>query len=122
VCDAVGAGAWLDRVQERLARVGAPAGERGAVGEQGVHALTPAERRVAELAGSGATNREIAASCYLSVKTVEATLSRVYRKLAVRSRTELANLLPAPQQLEVVVDGVDARGATGTETEPGPAL
>lgn len=126
VCEAVGAGAWLDRVQERLTRVGAPAGERGAVGEQGVHALTPAERRVAELAGSGATNREIAASCYLSVKTVEATLSRVYRKLAVRSRTELANLLlPAPQLAEDVVDvvhGEDPGDAADIPAEPGPTL
>jgi DNA-binding CsgD family transcriptional regulator len=87
-----------------------------------VHALTPAERRVAELAGAGATNREIAASCYLSVKTVEATLSRVYRKLAVRSRTELANLLlPAPQHSEDVVHDEDARDATGTPTGPGSA-
>jgi DNA-binding CsgD family transcriptional regulator/tetratricopeptide (TPR) repeat protein len=95
VCERVGAAAWLARVDERVGRVGAPLGERPGPGERGVHALTPAERRVAELAGSGATNREIAAACYLSVKTVEATLSRVYRKLSVRSRTELANLLPA---------------------------
>ena len=53
--------------------------------------LSAAERRVADLAASGATNKEIAAELFMSVKTVEAHLSRVYRKLNVRSRTELAS-------------------------------
>ncbi|HEV2639479.1 MAG TPA: AAA family ATPase [Actinocrinis sp.] len=57
--------------------------------------MTVTELRVANLAVGGSTNREIAATCYLSVKTVEATLSRVYRKLGVRSRTELARTLSA---------------------------
>ncbi|QMU70834.1 LuxR family transcriptional regulator [Streptacidiphilus sp. P02-A3a] len=52
--------------------------------------LTPSERRVAELVAGGATNREVAAVLSVSVKTVEGTLSRVYRKLGVRSRTGLA--------------------------------
>ncbi|MFC5910683.1 LuxR C-terminal-related transcriptional regulator, partial [Streptacidiphilus monticola] len=52
--------------------------------------LTPSESRVARLAASGATNREVAAILFVSVKTVEGTLSRVYRKLGVRSRTALA--------------------------------
>ena len=52
--------------------------------------LTPSERRVAELVAGGATNREVAAVLCVSVKTVEGTLSRVYRKLGVRSRTGLA--------------------------------
>jgi DNA-binding CsgD family transcriptional regulator len=51
------------------------------------------ERRIAALAASGATNREVAARLYLSPKTVETHLSRVYRKLDVRSRTELAGRL-----------------------------
>ena len=53
-------------------------------------ALTPTEERVAELAGQGLRNAEIATRLYVTPKTVEATLSRVYRKLGVRSRTELA--------------------------------
>ena len=77
-------------------RAGVGGGNASGRGRSAQDRLTPAERRVAYLAGAGATNREIAAACYLSVKTVEATLSRVYRKLEVRSRTELANLLPAP--------------------------
>ena len=52
--------------------------------------LTPSERRVADLVAGGATNREVAATLFVSVKTVEGTLSRVYRKLGVRSRTGLA--------------------------------
>lgn len=52
--------------------------------------LTPGEGRVAALVAVGKTNREAAASLGLSPKTVEWTLTRVYRKLGVRSRTELA--------------------------------
>lgn len=52
--------------------------------------LTPSERRVAMLAAEGMTNREVGAVLFISPKTVEANLSRVYRKLAIRSRAELA--------------------------------
>ncbi|WP_018657404.1 helix-turn-helix transcriptional regulator [Actinomadura flavalba] len=52
--------------------------------------LTAGEERVAELAAGGATNKEIAATLNMSVKTVEAALTRIYRKLGVRSRTQLA--------------------------------
>ena len=55
--------------------------------------LSAAERQVADLAAAGATNKEIAATLYMSVKTVEAHLTRVYRKLDVRSRAELASRL-----------------------------
>ncbi|WP_018350855.1 helix-turn-helix transcriptional regulator [Longispora albida] len=55
--------------------------------------LTTTELRIAELVGRGASNREIAARLFLSVKTVEATLTRVYRKLGVRSRTQLCTRL-----------------------------
>ncbi len=52
-------------------------------------ALTATEERVAELAASGLTNREVAAAAFMSQKTVEANLSRAYRKLGIRSRAEL---------------------------------
>ena len=48
---------------------------------------------MAQLAASGLTNREIASAAFMSEKTVEANLSRVYRKLGLRSRTELARRL-----------------------------
>jgi DNA-binding NarL/FixJ family response regulator len=54
--------------------------------------LTGAEARVATLVADGASNREIAAALFLSVKTVEAMLTRIYRRLGVRSRTQLVTV------------------------------
>ena len=51
--------------------------------------LTESERRVAELAASGLTNRQVADRTFLAIKTVEANLARVYLKLGIRSRAEL---------------------------------
>ena len=59
----------------------------------GLGALTPAERRVADLAASGATNREIARRLYLSPKTIEMHLRSAYRKLDLRGRDGLATAL-----------------------------
>jgi len=56
-------------------------------------ALTPTEAQVAELAAAGLSNQEIADQAFLSVKTVEANLTRAYRKLAIRSRSALAHAL-----------------------------
>jgi DNA-binding CsgD family transcriptional regulator/tetratricopeptide (TPR) repeat protein len=76
---------WVERTGGELRRIGlrppAPAG------------LTPTERKVAELVAAGRTNREVAAELFLSVKTVESCLTRIYRKEGVRSRTELARVL-----------------------------
>jgi DNA-binding CsgD family transcriptional regulator/tetratricopeptide (TPR) repeat protein len=72
---------WAERAKSEL--------ERGVSGRQGGATLTTAERRVAELAVSGMTNRDIAAALFISPKTVEVNLSRIYRKLKVRSRMEL---------------------------------
>ena len=58
--------------------------------------LTAAEQRVADLVAAGRTNAEIAAELFMGQRTVEAHLSRVYRKLAVRSRTELCRILVSP--------------------------
>jgi DNA-binding CsgD family transcriptional regulator len=54
--------------------------------------LTPTERKVAELVAAGSTNREAADALFVSIHTVEANLKRIYRKLGVRSRTELASM------------------------------
>jgi DNA-binding CsgD family transcriptional regulator len=59
----------------------------------GIGALTPSERRVAELAAEGPTNREIAQALFVTPKTVEVHLSRVYRKLGISSRSQLAGAL-----------------------------
>ena len=58
--------------------------------------LTPNEARVAELVAAGGTNREVADALFVSVHTVEANLKRIYRKLGIRSRTELASALRPP--------------------------
>ena len=76
------AAAERDRVSGRRA---APAG-----------GLTPGEQRAAELAAGGLSNKEVAAQLYLSVATVEAHLSRVYAKLGLRSRAQLARHLGGP--------------------------
>ena len=60
---------------------------------RGLSALTAAERRVADLAAAGRTNREIAEALFVSEKTVETHLARVFRKLDVRSRRQLPDLL-----------------------------
>ena len=76
-----GARLWADRARAELERVGL---RRGAGDE-----LTEGERRVAELAAQGMTNREVAAALYMSPKTVDANLTRIYRKLGINSRAEL---------------------------------
>jgi DNA-binding CsgD family transcriptional regulator len=81
----LGASHWADRARSELARVGGRAPSEGA--------LTPAERRVAKLVAEGRTNREVAAALYLSERTIEGHLSRVYGKLGVRSRAQLARQL-----------------------------
>ena len=57
--------------------------------------ITASELRVARMAADGMTNREIAQALFLSAKTVENHLRSVYRKLAIRSRSQLARALPA---------------------------
>jgi DNA-binding CsgD family transcriptional regulator len=83
----LGAPLWADQARAEIARIGgrAPSGDE----------LTEAERRIAMLVAEGRTNREVAAALFLTVHSVETTLTRVYRKLEVRSRAELAHLLAA---------------------------
>jgi DNA-binding NarL/FixJ family response regulator len=59
----------------------------------GLESLTPSERRVAELAAQGPTNREIAQALFVTPKTVEVHLSHVYRKFGISSRSQLASAL-----------------------------
>jgi DNA-binding CsgD family transcriptional regulator len=84
--DELGSPGWAELARSELARVGGRRAKQP--GE-----LTPAERRVVELAADGLANKEIASSLFVSVRTVEAHLERAYAKLGVRSRTQLARRL-----------------------------
>ena len=55
--------------------------------------LTPSEQRVAELAASGLTNRDVGAAVFISPKTVEANLARIYHKLGIHTRAELGRVI-----------------------------
>ena len=74
---------WLERTVTELDRL------RGARGGRWTRSLTPAEERMVAMILTGATNRQIATAMSVSVKTVEGAISRIYRKLEVRSRLEL---------------------------------
>jgi DNA-binding CsgD family transcriptional regulator len=81
VFEDLGAPLWAEKARAELRRIGGrPARTAG---------LTATEEKVAELAASGLTNREVAGALFMSVNTVGANLSRIYHKLGVRSRTEL---------------------------------
>jgi DNA-binding CsgD family transcriptional regulator len=89
VFERAGAELWAERARSELRRISGRAPSQGA--------LTPAEERVAVLAAEGKTNREVASALFLSERTVEGHLSRVFGKLGVRHRTELAHALEARQ-------------------------
>jgi DNA-binding CsgD family transcriptional regulator len=80
----LGAATWVEKARAELGRVGGRTRGEG---------LTPAERRVADLVAAGQTNREVAATLFLGERTVASHLTRIYAKLGVRSRTELARRL-----------------------------
>jgi ATP/maltotriose-dependent transcriptional regulator MalT len=79
--DEMGTPLWAERARAEIART-----RVSATHDLG---LTPSELRVAELAASGMTNRDVAASLFISPKTVEHNLARAYRKLGIHSRAEL---------------------------------
>ena len=77
----LGATRWAERAKAERARIG---------GRTTIEGLSETERRVAELVAAGKSNKEVAAELFVSVRAVEANLSRVYAKLGIESRTELA--------------------------------
>ena len=79
--EALGAATWVERAREELGRIS---------GRTRQDALTAAERRVATLVAEGRTNHEVATALFLAERTVAGHLTRIYAKLGVRSRTELA--------------------------------
>ena len=96
----LGARLWADRARSELARVA----QRRPAGAP----LTATEHRIVELVAAGRSNREIADALFMSVHTVEAHLTRLFRELGVHSRTELARL---------AIEGTDPRLRAVTPAE-----
>jgi len=92
---ALGCPGWAQAAAAELDRV---SGRRAAPGG----GLTPSEQRVADLVAAGLSNKQVAEQLFISVYTVEAHLSRVYAKLGIRSRTQLARAL-APRRSTAAV-------------------
>jgi DNA-binding CsgD family transcriptional regulator len=93
--EGLGARPWAARARAELAATGVK-DQRvmySADGPTRLQELSPQELQVARIAGRGQNNLEVAAALFVSRKTVEAHLTRVYRKLGIRSRTELARIL-----------------------------
>jgi ATP/maltotriose-dependent transcriptional regulator MalT len=91
IFERLGAPTWVEQTRSELGRVSPPRVPDG---------LTPSELRVAELAAAGLTNREVGAAAFMSPKTVEANLARVYRKLGIRSRAELGARMAERRNIE----------------------
>ena len=102
--DNYGAVPWSERARGELRASGMTLRSR----PHADSSLTPAELRVALLAADGLSSKEICAQLYLSINTVEFHLRRVYRKLGVRGRTELARRLPGGHEVPL------------TESDDGP--
>jgi len=85
--DRLGARPWAERARAELAATGERVRKRDPYAAE---ELTAQELQVALIVAGGATNREAAAQLFVSPKTIEAHLGSIYRKLGIRSRTELA--------------------------------
>jgi DNA-binding CsgD family transcriptional regulator len=92
LADGMGAKPLVEAARHQLRALGLRP-RRSAV--TGPDSLTPTERRVAELAASGLTNRQTAEALFVTVKTVETHLARVYQKLGITTRTELLQAISA---------------------------
>jgi DNA-binding NarL/FixJ family response regulator len=86
---------FRDAAARELRRLGSRVSAEGRRAVIGQEDLTERERGIAELVAAGRSNKQVAATLYLSEKTVENALTRVYAKLGVRSRTELPRTLTA---------------------------
>ncbi|RJQ81780.1 helix-turn-helix transcriptional regulator [Pseudonocardiaceae bacterium YIM PH 21723] len=96
IFERTGAAPWITLVRTELTRLDASR----TPSTQTAHTLTDTERRLAELVAGGMSNSEAAAALSVSVKTIEAMLTRIYRKLGLRSRAQLAASLrewPTPR-------------------------
>jgi DNA-binding CsgD family transcriptional regulator len=89
IFETLGAARWTDRAYAESARIAGRASN--------ALALTPTEEQVAAFVADGRTNHEVAAALFISVKTVESNLTRIYRKLGVSSRRELRKRIHGTQ-------------------------
>ena len=105
IFERIGAALWAERTRAELKRISGRAAVPGA--------LTPAEERVAALVAEGKTNREVAAALFLSDRTVEGHLSRVFGKLGIRHRAELGAALAGSQ-----THGLDDANAASVSPPP----
>ena len=87
--------------QKALTELRAAGGRPRRLLTSGVGALTPSERRVAELAASGSLNREIADALFVTISTVEFHLRRAFRKLGITSRKQLGQALEVSGGLQL---------------------
>ena len=102
---------WDVRLQRLAQQKAGPPSSAVPPTDPALEALSAAEWRVAEAVAGGLTNREVAASLFLSVKTVDFHLQQIYRKLALRSRTELAVRVAGHGQNSVGRSASAAQGA-----------
>ncbi|WP_433286180.1 AAA family ATPase [Pseudonocardia sp. CA-142604] len=102
IFDQLGAQPWYDRAYSELRATGISKPRR-ALSEP--PALTPKEREIAELAGSGLTNKQIGERLFLSHRTVGAHLYQIYPKLGIASRAALRDALAAPPEHPRTADG-----------------
>jgi DNA-binding CsgD family transcriptional regulator len=97
-----GAAQLAERAETELLATGA---RPRRIALSGVESLTPSERRVAEMAAEGRTNREIAQALFVTPKTIEVHLSSVYRKLGINSRSHLSRELAKPGPVPQIQPG-----------------
>jgi len=108
IFDSLGARLWASRARDELARI---SGRRPAASD-----LTTTETRLAALAAEGLSNKEIAAALHISIHTVEAHLTRIYRKLGIRSRAALARRLNSSQVLSGPAESSSSARPAGSES------
>ena len=87
IFDELGATLWAEKARSELLRISGRTLRRR---------LTPTERRIADLVAKGKTNKEVAAQLFVTPRTVEGHLTRIYAKLGVRSRAGLAHRMSVP--------------------------
>jgi DNA-binding NarL/FixJ family response regulator len=110
IFDSLAAILWADRAGDELARI---SGRRPTAND-----LTTSEVRLAALAAEGLSNKEIAAALHISVHTVEAHLTRIYRKLGIRSRAALAQRLNTAQVQSAPARASSSARRAGSKSRP----